>query len=42
MAVVAFVLIAEGAVWLLRPEERIHPVPVSASDVSRNRPPTSG
>lgn len=35
MAVVAFVLIAEGAVWLLRPEERIHPVPVSASDVFR-------
>ena len=35
VAVVAFVLIAEGAVWLLRPAERIHPQPVSASDVFR-------
>ncbi len=35
VAVVAFVLIAEGAVWLLRPAERIHPQPVSASQVFR-------
>jgi STE24 endopeptidase len=35
VAIVAFLLIAEGAVWLLRPEERIHPLPVSASQVFR-------
>lgn len=35
MAVVASVLIAEGAVWLLRPAQRIDPAPVSASDVFR-------
>ena len=35
MAVVAAVLIAEGAVWLLRPDERLHPQPVSASSVFR-------
>jgi len=35
VAVVAFLLIAEGAVWMLRPEERIHPEPVSASQVFR-------
>src|SRR6185503_7957712 len=31
VAVVAAVVIAEAAVWLLRPEERLHPVPVSES-----------
>ena len=33
VAVVAAVLIAEGAVWLLRPDERIDPLPVSESSV---------
>ena len=32
-AVVVAVVIAEGAVWLLRPEERIDPLPVAAGDV---------
>jgi STE24 endopeptidase len=34
-AVVAAVLIAEGAVWLLRPADRIEPRPVSATQVLR-------
>ncbi len=37
VAIVAAVVIAEGAVWLLRPDERIDPVAVSAQSVAGPR-----